>query len=461
MDTAAELSIILLASASLIVLMLDAIGNHFLKPGNLEKPHINLVAMVSLFGSLSIFGIDFFAKHDLKDDLLLHTKLGSIFLIINTIISSVIIKHTSIKKPNGPVYFLLLSSLAISLHSLSTNYIIFKFVSCLGWMMLTTTLAILSTSGGRKAEIGLKLSFSSLLFIILFISVSTVLIYGNFSQNISLLDIKTHEHYSHFLIPILMVLAGMSLSGVPPFHSGFIDCVDGGNIGTAFLLISNSSILGCSLLLSSQHIIRKSPLLISNSETLGLILILGFILLWIRALDQSKIRRTIAYIASSISPLFSISIFFGSSILLPKLIFLIVIYSFITLSLSVLFGSLSHMNSVNQPWHTWEDLSGFGRVNPWHMLIFLVALSSIAGIPGTLGYFIKLSLIAPMQENLVFSGLIFLSIAIGSACIMRFFVFGFSKHGCATDIVSLAKPSLFLALASLVLIGLGLFPFVS
>jgi NADH:ubiquinone oxidoreductase subunit 2 (subunit N) len=136
------------------------------------------------------------------------------------------------------------------------------------------------------------------------------------------------------------------------------------------------------------------------------------------------------------------------------------IFSFLSLSLFVLFGSLAYMEPIGQHWQTWEDIAGFGRKNKVQTLHLLIALASIAGLPGTLGYFIKLSLIAPMQDNLLFSGTIFISIAFGAACTMRMFVFLFSKQSTRVYAEINDLPPYSLMASALILIALGLFPFV-
>jgi NADH:ubiquinone oxidoreductase subunit 2 (subunit N) len=189
-------------------------------------------------------------------------------------------------------------------------------------------------------------------------------------------------------------------------------------------------------------------------------LIFGFIILWIRAIDQNKILRMSSYIATSVGPLFCLSILFGSTILLPKVIFIAAMYSFVTLTLFTLYGSFVYMESIHFSGQTWEDLAGFGKTNTWQGITYLTALASIAGIPGTFGYFVKLSLIAPLKDSLFFSGSIFLSIAVGAACAMRIFVFSFAKDSHTLPKERSTKPHISIIGAAFILIALGFFPFV-
>jgi len=296
--------------------------------------------------------------------------------------------------------------------------------------------------------------------IIFFLLATFFFYYLNLPFDLNLLILKNDATLPlGFFALILIFLAGLAVSGTPPFHFAHIDCTDGSNISVAFLLLSNSFIQGGVLLYQIKTVLAKSGLDNTKATYLAGMLLIGFMVLWLRALDQSKIRRTIAYIAASVGPLFSLSMLFGVSVLLPKLIFLLATFSFLSLTLFSLCGSLAYMGPINTSFQTWEDMSGFGRQNPWQTLTLLMAIAAITGLPGTLGYFIKLSLIAPFHESYLLSGSIFLSIAIGAACTMRFFVFAFSKMGFKEG-TRQERPHLSIVIASLILIALGFFPFV-
>lgn len=460
MKTSGIISLIIMAT-SLLVLMLEAISNKNAKILS-EKPHLRLLTTGAIVFSLLFLCYALLDSGQFsKKPTLYVNDVSSIFLIINTL-TAVFIGKKTLKIQTGEIYFLILASLALSIVTVSSPSLLIKMVTSTSWLVLMTTLAIRSAQGGKKAEIGLKMLFFTIIVMVIFLLALLCLSYANLPINLNLLPLKTALADPMGFCGLGMIaLLGLAFSGAPPFHFAHIDCANGSNTAVSFLFLSNSFIQGCALLFQIRFIFIKSELNMSHeSSMLAFVLILGFIILWIRALDQSKILRMVSYVATSVGPLFSLSMLFGGSVLLPKMIFLLAMYSFVTLTLLTLYGSLAYMSPINFIWQTWEDLSGFGKLNPWQTLTFLVALASIAGLPGTLGYFVKLSLIAPLKDNLLFSGAIFLSIAIGAACTMRVFVFAFSKHASSREKPDAIRPHMSIVAASLILIVLGFFPFV-
>ena len=461
MIRATDIATMLLMATSLIVLMLEAIGNRNLKITP-EKPHIRLLATGTIIISLFLVLYSLSGKNQIsKRPFLFINDISSTFLIINTLIAIFLAKKT-LKNQAGEIYFLISASLAISIANVCTTSLVLKMVTSTSWLVLMATLAVRSTQGGKKAEIGLKMAFFTIIIIVQFLLALFFVHYANYPADLELITLKGPNFDPAALTGlILILLAGLALSATPPFHFGHIDCADGSNICVAFFFLGNSLIQGGQLLFQVKTVFLKSGFDDSKGAiSIAVMLILGFMALWLRALDQSKIRRTAAYIATTVGPLFSMSMLFGVSVLLPKIIFLIAIYSFVTLTLFTLYGSMAYMGPLSSSWQTWEDMSGFGRLNPWQTLTFLVALSSITGLPGTLGYFVKLSLIGPFKDSIIISGSIFLSIAIGAACTMRVFVFAFSKHAYTQDNALNVRPHFTIVLASMVLIALGFFPFV-
>lgn len=458
MNSAIDIATWILIASSIIVLILETIGGQ--QKGVHEKSHIWLFTCACVCTSLFIIFFSLSSNQQVtKRPALFIKDISSIFLCLNTLISIFLIKRT-LKNQSLEFYFFILASLALSLAHVSATSLILKMASYSAWLIVMTTLTICSTEGGKKAEIGLKMSLLTMIVVIASLLAVFFLSYNNPSLILDQITIQTPSTLS-MLGLLCIIIVGLAMTGTPPLNFSHIDCADGSNIGVAFLFLSNSFIQGGLLLSHAKIILIRSGInTINNISTEAFMLILGFMVLWLRALDQSKIRRTISYIATSVGPLFAMSMLFGVSLLLPKLIYLCAIFGFATLTLYTLFASLADMGPLAANWQTWEDLSGFGKTNPIQILTLLTAIASIAGLPGTLGYFIKLSLIAPFNESIIFGGSIFLSIAIGAACTMRIFVFAFSKHSYSSENKLKTKPHFSVMAASLILIGLGFFPFV-
>ena len=458
MNSAVDMVTWILIASSIIVLILETIAGQ--QKGVQEKSHIWLFSCACV--CLSFFVIFFSLSNNplvTKRPALFIKEISSVFLCINTLISIFLIKRT-LKNQSLEFYFFILASLALAIANVNAASFILKMASYIAWLVVMTTLTICSTEGGKKAEIGLKMSMLTMIVIVASLLAAFFLSYTNPSLILDQITLQNPSIIS-MLGLLCIIIVGLAMTGTPPLNFSHIDCADGSNIGVAFLFLSNSIIQGGLLLSHAKFILIRSGInTINNMSSEALMLVLGFMILWLRALDQSKIRRTISYIATSVGPLFAMSMLFGVSLLLPKLIYLCAIFCFATLTLYTLFASLADMGSLATNWQTWEDLSGFGKTNPTQILTLLTAIASIAGLPGTLGYFIKLSLIAPFNESFIFGGSIFLSIAIGAACTMRIFVFAFSKHSYTSENRPKTKAHFSVMAASLVLIGLGFFPFV-
>ena len=458
-----DMAILISMVASLMVLLLESIGNRQHKGLSIEKPHIRWLALSSLLGCLIYIIIGLWDEGLLmRRPLFYLNDISSAFLTINSAIAVLLGRKTLANHQNGENYFLILASLAISIGGICNSSLVIKIISITGWLVLMTTLSIRTNSGGKKVEIGLKMTIAVIFVMLQLFFAIALLMLADQPLDLELINTNNLSNKTLVLFAIAFVAcSGLSLSATPPFHFAHIDMADGGNISVAYLLFSNSFIQAAMMMISAKNTFLHTGITIENKISLfGFMLLSGFMVLWLRALDQTKVRRAVAYMAASIGPLFCMSILFGSSMLMPQLIFILAVFSFLTLALFALFGSLAYMDEINQSWQTWEDMSGFGRLGPIQAITFMVAISSIAGLPGTLGYFIKLSLIAPFKDNLLFGGSIFLSIAIGAACTMRIFVFMFSKQPQMVRNNNNKNPPFSLVIASLILIFLGFFPFV-
>lgn len=458
MNKSIETVLIIMMLSSVIVLLLETLGQKANRDF-IEKPHIKLLSNTAILASLIIIIFELNQQRFLnRAPQLFFESIAAAFILINTFISIYLSNKTKALIRSDNLHFLLLSSSTIAIACIWTEYASIKLLAATGWLLLMATLSIKTTQGGKKAEVGLKLSFSAFIFFLSYILAIYFLSNSSLQMPISSIQIDSDVGLIGVL---LLVVSGMSIAGISPFSFAHVDSADSSDLSIAFLLSSNAMIIGSEQFIDAKNILMRSGNNFSiHQEPIAYMLAIGLFITWMRALDQSKIRRTATYIASSMSPLFCLAILFGTSLLLPRLIYLLALFSFVTLALFALFGSMAFMDPVYKTWQTWEDIAGFGKKNRLPSLYFLIAIGSIAGIPGTLGYFVKLSLIAPMKDSYFFSSVIFISIAMGAACTMRIFVFLFSKQSRSPYNHHIERAPISLMLTSIVLIVLGFFPFV-
>ena len=91
MFTATELSILILVIASILVLVLDAIGNQQAKVFH-EKPHIGLMAFGSIYIVLIIRIWDSLSTPATNQNFF-NSKIGSIFLVVNSLVAIFIMRN--------------------------------------------------------------------------------------------------------------------------------------------------------------------------------------------------------------------------------------------------------------------------------------------------------------------------------------------------------------------------------
>lgn len=457
-------SVFILAMACLTILALEAIGKKRSDSDAISHPHVRLFAIIVLFIVLGFILIkavwEGFLGVQIGD---IFSQLACVFLVVNALLALYLSQYSKTIRHNPILFFLMLAMLSFSLLNVASENLYVKMIASLGYTILTGTLLMRSVEGGKQVEVGLKMLYNSI-FILMFFA-CTIFIFLTAFDSIELNQIVISDLANQYLLMsgiFLYVLAQIALGGFLPFNLAPIDGADAAPNGVAFYFQSNAILQAGVNLLALKNIFVRSHL--SNESSLSLLAIVlfsGFFVLWLRALDQNKVRRSLIYISSTIGPVFALSLIFGSSLLLPSLLYYAAVFAYPTLVLFGLYGSLSFIVPLSVHWQTWEDIAGLGRRDQIPSLWLMISLASIAGLPGTIGYFIKLSLISALKDDWIYSGAILVSIAIGSACLMRLFVFLFSKKAYyESQRPKEEKLPWTMWLVSLILILLGFFPFV-
>jgi len=464
MNRSIEVSLFLLIGSAIIVLLLEGLGPKISFKDTKEKPHIRLfcIASILMLGSFLLMELYNSTKlHKVPDQYINH--IAAIFLMINTLGAIFIGQKTLKNFQTGQMYFLLLCALILAIANIASPDLLVKFITSISWLIVMTTLVLKSADTALKTEIGIKMMVNIMVLALLFLM--GLIFIKTAYKNIELTKISANIAGSKLLgVPgLLLILASfLVLGGIPPFHFSHIDAAHGGNVAISFLLLGNGAIQCGTNLSGVVKLLSKFQTSYEKSATLVIITLLcGYLLLLLRASDQSKIKRTFIYMAASLAPIFALTLSFGSSILTPKLIYLLILYIFLSLSLFILFYSLSYLSPLDQHTPTWEDIAGLGKSLRVSSLCLMISLASLSGMPGTLGFFVKLSLIAKIQKSIWLNLAIFLSILIGTGCTMRIFVFLFSKEPRVPhEVEHLSTIPFILICGSSLLIFFGFFPFI-
>lgn len=434
--------------ASFVVLALDIIGAKKDSLIKSEKPHIRIFSITSLSISACVI-LKTLLNTESNDQSLFVYLLSSLSIVLGAALVIGLCHRSFKKRLTGDDYFLILSSSTLALVNVFITNLLLNMACLIGFMITMTALIVRTSEGSKKVELGLKLVFSTICIFLLYALAVIILQVNDHKLDVSISFINNQSISITFYPSLLLSLVGVILCATPPFHFGYVDCAEGANTGVALLLLNNSFIQGCVLLYRLN---------ISHPSFLIYVLSVGVMLTWIRAVDQSKIRRTVAYISISIGPTLALCLLFGESQILPIYMYYLLLFMFNLLSLFVLFSAVESIKPFSSHNNTWEDLSGYGKINGLNSLVLLVVLASIAGIPGTLGYFLKLSLLSSLNIFAV-SIIIFLSTVIAITCIMRIFVFIFSKHQHIAKQKIDNRVPLSIIISSLLLTILGFFTF--
>lgn len=456
-------SVFVLALGCLTILALEAIGKKRSDKDAATHPHVRLFAIIILFIVLCFILVkavwEGFFGVQVGD---IFSQLACVFLVINSLLAVYLSQYSKAIRNNPILFFLVLAMLSFSLLNVASENLYVKMIASIGYSFLTGTLLMRSVDGGKQVEIGLKMLYNSTFIAILFSA--TIFVFLASFNSIELNKIIITELKNQYL-PMsgifLYVLAQVALGGFLPFNLAHIDAADSAPNSVAFFLQSNGILQAGINFLALKNIFIRSNDADESLSLLSIVLFTGFFVIWLRALDQNKVRRSLVYTSATIGPVFALSLVFGKSLLLPSLLYYAAVFAYPTLVLFGLYGSLSFMPLLSVHWHTWEDIAGLGRKDQIPSLWLIISLASIAGLPGTIGYFIKLSLISTLKDEWIYSGATLVSIAIGSACLMRLFVFLFSKKAYyESQRLPEDKLPWSMWVVSLILILLGFFPFV-
>ncbi|MES2204110.1 MAG: NADH-quinone oxidoreductase subunit N [Pseudomonadota bacterium] len=197
------------------------------------------------------------------------------------------------------------------------------------------------------------------------------------------------------LVGVAFVLAGLAFKlGLAPFHMWVPDVYEGAPPSLTLFLVGAPKI---AVFILFARLLQTAfvPLVEHWQQMLYLIAILSILIGNVAALTQTNLRRMLAYssIAHMGFMLFGFAV--GSITGLSAALFYMITY--VILSVGA-FAAITLLNYQTNSVETISDLSGLSRRHPWLAFIILLLVFSMAGIPPTVGFIAKLSILMSLLE---------------------------------------------------------------
>ena len=258
---------------------------------------------------------------------------------------------------------------------------------------------------------------------------------------------------------LIFIAAGVAFKlGVVPFHMWVPDVYNGAPTAVTLFLGTAPKVAAFALAyrLFSDAL---SPAIADWSIILAVIAILSVVVGNIVAISQTNIKRMLAYSAIANMGFLLFGVIAGGKEGFAAALFYAVTYAITGL---VSIGILVLLSARDVEFDNIDDLKGLNARSPWLAFLMLLAMFSLAGIPPTLGFWAKLSVI----EAVVNAGYVWIAVVAVMASLVGAFYylrvvkvmyFGEPDSGAALALPSRGE-TLLLSVNGLAILALGMLP---
>lgn len=260
------------------------------------------------------------------------------------------------------------------------------------------------------------------------------------------------------ILGMVMVIAGMGFKlGAVPFHMWVPDIYHGAPTAVTLYIGAAPKIAAFALImrllvegLGGLHGQWQDILILMAILSMGI----GNVI----AIAQSNIKRMLAYSTISHVGFIMLGILSGNNEGYSAAMFYAIVYSIMSAGG---FGMVLMMSRKGFEADKLDDYKGLNDRSPWYAFMMLILMFSMAGVPPTLGFYAKLSVLqSVVQADLVWLAVVAVIFSIiGAFYYLRIIkLMYFDKSEDKTPITSTPDMKLILSLNSLAILFLGLFP---
>jgi NADH-quinone oxidoreductase subunit N len=259
---------------------------------------------------------------------------------------------------------------------------------------------------------------------------------------------------------LTFIVVGLSFKfGAVPFHMWLPDVYQGAPTCVTLFIGTAPKIAGFAMAIRLL-VDGLSGLYFDWSQMLMVLSIASLIIGNIIAIAQTNFKRMLAYSTVSHVGFIFLGLVSGSANGYASAMFYTLVYA---ITSSVAFGILILLNRKGHEVEMISDLTGLNQTQPWYAALLAIALFSMAGVPPTVGFYAKLSVLqSVVQIDLVWLAVLaVLMSVIGLYYYLRVVKVMYFDSANDEQVITI-KDSLdvkvLLSVNSLSLIGLGIFP---
>ena len=263
-----------------------------------------------------------------------------------------------------------------------------------------------------------------------------------------------------FAFALTFIVVGLAFKlGAVPFHMWLPDIYQGSPTSVTLFIGTAPKIAGFAMTIRLL-VDGLSDLQIDWSQMLIVLSIASMAIGNIVAIAQTNFKRMLAYSTISHVGFILLGILAGDANGYASAMFYTLTYA---ITSSVSFGVLIILNRKGFEAENISDLAGLNHTNPWYAAMLSIAMFSMAGVPPTVGFYAKLSVLqSVISVNLAWIAVVAVLLSVVGLFyylrVVKVMYFDEVDENQVTSIKPALDVKVLLSANGLSLIGLGIFP---
>jgi NADH-quinone oxidoreductase subunit N len=191
---------------------------------------------------------------------------------------------------------------------------------------------------------------------------------------------------------LVFVVAGLGFKfGAVPFHMWVPDVYQGAPTAVALFISTAPKLAAFAFAIRLLvEALGHPSLLVEWQQMLAILAVLSMAIGNVTAIAQTNLKRMLAYSTISHMGFLLLGLLSGTVDGYGAAMFYVAVYAFMGLGT---FGMIMLLSRKGFEADRIEDFKGLNRRNPWYAFLMLLLMFSLAGVPPTVGFYAKLSVL--------------------------------------------------------------------